>query len=96
MTKYDLVTDNPSKKTRVRSAMKDNTTNPSSLVDWSRLIDDNKEEEEEEIPFVHHEKISKKHNYFNATSTQKLNTTFEELDFSIFDAELNESMKEFL
>jgi hypothetical protein len=39
------------KKTRVRSAMKDNTTNPSSLVDWSRLIGDNKEEEEEEISF---------------------------------------------
>jgi hypothetical protein len=31
--------------------MKDNTTNPSSLVDWSRLIGDNKEEEEEEISF---------------------------------------------
>jgi hypothetical protein len=56
------------KKTRVRSAMKDNTTNPSSLVDWSRLIGDNKEEEEEEISFVHHEKRSQKHKYFNATS----------------------------
>lgn len=54
---------------------------------------DSEGEEEEEIAHMRHEKRSKKENHLDVSSPQKLKTIYEELNFSIFDAELNEFIR---